>query len=42
LHKINSKQSNRKLYEKGYLKNYVEDYLYNPLSKQFETVPLPN
>jgi hypothetical protein len=42
LHKINSKQSNRKLYEKGYLKNYVEDYLQNPLSKQFEAIPLPN
>ena len=42
LHKINSKQSNRKLYEKGYLKNYVEDYLHNPLSKQFEAMPLPN
>jgi len=42
LNKINSYQSNRKLSEKGFLKNYVEDYLHNPLSKQFEAVPLPN
>ncbi len=42
LHKINSYNSNRKLYEKGHLKNYIEDYVHNPLSKEFETVPLPN
>jgi len=42
LHRINSTLSNKKLYEKGYLKNYVEDYLGNPLSKKFENVPLPN
>lgn len=42
LHKINSFNSNRKLYEKGFLKNYVENYLQNPLSKDFEAVSLPN
>jgi hypothetical protein len=42
LHKINTHISNKKLYEKGYLKNYVEDYLGNPLSKKIEAVPLPN
>lgn len=42
LHKINSYNSNRKLYEKGFLKNYVENYLQNPLSKDFEAVSLPN
>ena len=42
LNKVNTKFSNRKLYEKGFLKNYVEDYLGNPLSKSFEAVALPN
>jgi len=42
LHKVNSNLSNRKLYEKGYIKNYVEDYLGNPLHKKFEAVSLPN
>jgi hypothetical protein len=42
LHRVNSVLSNKKLYEKGYLKNYVEDYLRNPLSKKFETVAHPN
>ena len=27
---------------KGYLKNYVEDYLGNPLHKKFEAITLPN
>ena len=42
LNKVNSGLSNRKLYEKGYLKNYVEDYLGNPLSKKFEMMASPN
>jgi len=42
LNKVNSSLSNRKLYEKGYLKNYVEDYLGNPLSKKFEMTASPN
>ena len=42
LHKVNSNLSNKKLYEKGYLKNYVEDYLGNPLHKKFEAIALPN
>jgi hypothetical protein len=42
LHKVNSKMSNRKLYEKGYLKNVVEDYLDNPLAKKIAEAPLPN
>lgn len=42
LHKVNSDLSNKKLYEKGYLKNYVEDYLGNPLHKKFEAITLPN
>ena len=42
LNRVNSNLSNKKLYEKGYLKNYVEDYLLNPLSKKFERVAHPN
>ncbi len=42
LNKVNSDLSNKKLYEKGFLKNYVEDYLRNPLSKKFEAVAHPN
>ncbi len=42
LQKVNSNLSNRKLYEKWFLKNYVEDYLGNPLSKKFEMMSLPN
>lgn len=42
LHKVNSKMSNGKLYEKGYLKNLVEDYLDNPLAKRIAEAPLPN
>ena len=42
LNKVNSDLSNKKLYEKGFLKNYVEDYLQNPLSKKFEEVAHPN
>ena len=34
--------NNKKLYEKGYLKNYIEGYLHNPLSKKFENVAYPN
>ena len=42
LHRVNSDLSNKKLYEKGYLKNYVEDYLRNPLSRKFEKIAHPN
>ncbi len=42
LHKVNSDMSNRKLYEKGYVKNVVEDYLGNPLAKKIAEAPLPN
>lgn len=42
LHKVNSQMSNAKLYEKGYLKQVVEDYLDNPLAKKIAQVPLPN
>jgi hypothetical protein len=41
LHKINTQFANRLLYRRGHLKNYVEDYLGNPLTQQYETLPIP-
>ena len=41
LHKVNTHFANRLLYRKGHLKNYVEDYLGNPLTQQYETLPNP-
>lgn len=40
LKKINTKFANNRLYRNGSLKNYVEDYVRNPLTKQYETFPL--
>ncbi len=42
LNRVNSALSNKKLYEKGYLKNYVEDYIRHPLSKKFDQIAHPN
>jgi hypothetical protein len=42
LNRVNSALSNKKLYEKGYLKNYVEDYIRHPLSKKFDKIAHPN
>jgi hypothetical protein len=42
LNRVNSDLSNKKLYEKGYLKNYVEDYIRHPLSKKFDQIAQPN
>lgn len=39
--KINTKFANRQLIKNGDLDNYVEDYIYNPNSKIFENIPLP-
>ena len=41
LHKINTQFANRLLYRRGHLKNYVEDYLGNPLTQEYETLPIP-
>lgn len=38
---INTKFANRQLIKNGDLKNYVEDYVFNPKSKVFEGIPLP-
>jgi hypothetical protein len=36
LHKIDTKFANQRLYRSGLLKNYVEDYVRNPLTKDYE------
>ncbi|MEX5213546.1 MAG: hypothetical protein NW703_05225 [Nitrospiraceae bacterium] len=41
LHKINTQFANRLLYRNGLLKTYVEDYLNNPMTQQYETLPIP-
>lgn len=41
LHKIDTGFANRQLYRNGFLKNYVEDYLRNPLTQSYEALPLP-
>lgn len=41
LHRIDTAFANRQLYRHGYLKNYVEDYLRNPLAQSYEALPLP-
>jgi hypothetical protein len=41
LHKIDTRFANKRLYGKGFVKNFVEDYVRNPLSREFEALPLP-
>ena len=41
LHKVDTTLANRQLHRNGFLKNYVEDYLSNPLTQSYETLPLP-
>ncbi len=41
LHKIDTQFANRQLYRHGYLKNYVEDYVRNPVTQSYEALPLP-
>ncbi len=40
LHKIDTKFANARLYRNGTLKNFVENYVRNPLSAEYEAVPL--
>ncbi len=40
LHKIDTKFANQRLYRNGLLKNYVEDYVRNPLTQAYEALPL--
>jgi hypothetical protein len=41
LHKIDTKFANKLLWRNCLLKNYVEDYVQNPLVQSFESLPLP-
>ena len=41
LHKIDTKFANKLLWRNCLLKNYVEDYVSNPLVQSFESLPLP-
>ena len=41
LGKVNTKIADRKLWEHGYLSTYIRDYIQNPASREFETVPVP-
>jgi hypothetical protein len=41
LHKIDTAFANKRLYGKGSLRHYVEDYLTNPLTHSYEALPLP-
>ena len=40
LRKIDTKFANNRLYRNGSLKNYVEDYVRNPLTRSYEAFPL--
>jgi hypothetical protein len=41
LHKVDTKFANRQLYRHGHLKNYVEDYVRNPLTRAYEALAVP-
>lgn len=41
LHKVDTRFANKQLYRHGYLKNYVEDYLRNPLMQTYEALATP-
>ena len=41
LHKVDTKFANRQLYRHGHLRNYVEDYVRNPLIKTYEALSMP-
>ncbi len=41
LHKIDTRFANRLLWRNGLLKNYVEDYVRNPLTQSYEALSLP-
>ena len=40
LHKVNTKLADRKLWAHGYLNAYVRDYLSNPVTREYEQVPV--
>jgi len=40
LHKVNTKLADTKLWQHGYLSQYIRDYLSNPSSREFEQIPI--
>src|SRR5438132_7776589 len=40
LHKVNTKLADTKLWQHGYLSQYIRDYLSNPASREFEQIPI--
>ncbi len=40
LHKVNTKVADRKLWEHGFLSIYVREYLANPLTREYEQIPV--
>ncbi len=41
LHKIDTRFANEQLYKNGSLKNYVENYVRNPMTQSYESLPKP-
>jgi hypothetical protein len=41
LHKVDTKFANRQLYRHGNLKDYVEDYVRNPLTRAYHAIAIP-
>lgn len=41
LHKVDTDFANRQLWRNGSLKQYVEDYVRNPLTQSYESLPIP-
>jgi hypothetical protein len=40
LRKVNTKLADTKLWQHGYLSQYIRDYLSNPVSREFEQTPI--
>ncbi|GIW53926.1 MAG: hypothetical protein KatS3mg082_0330 [Nitrospiraceae bacterium] len=40
LHRIDTKFANKRLYRNGHLRNYIEDYVRNPLTQSYEALPI--
>jgi hypothetical protein len=41
LHKIDTRFANEQLYRNGSLQNYVESYLRNPMTQEYESLSRP-
>ena len=40
LHKVNTRLADTKLWQHGYLSHFIRDYLSNPVSREFEQIPI--